>query len=68
LLKEREGGTYSNVSVALCSCVVVVFSIEVQAKNVQVKKVQSDQYARVSKHGRMLSLINPNLGLLVVEL
>jgi hypothetical protein len=33
------------------------------AKDVQVKKVQSDQYAGVLKHGRMLALFDPVLGL-----
>jgi hypothetical protein len=32
-------------------------------KNVQVKKTHSDQYARVPKHGRMLFLFNPVIGL-----
>jgi hypothetical protein len=34
-----------------------------QAKNVQVKKTHSDQYARVPKHGRMLFLFDPVKGL-----
>jgi hypothetical protein len=34
-----------------------------QSKNVQVKRVHSDQYARVSKHGRMLALFHPVIGL-----
>jgi hypothetical protein len=33
------------------------------SKNIQVKKVQSDQYARVPKHGRMLTLFDPVIGL-----
>jgi hypothetical protein len=33
------------------------------AKNVQVKKTHSDQYARVPKHGRMLFLFDPVIGL-----
>jgi hypothetical protein len=33
------------------------------SKNIQVKKVQSDQYARVPNYGRMLSLFDPVLGL-----
>jgi hypothetical protein len=34
-----------------------------RAKNVQVKKTHSDQYARVPKHGGMLFIFHPVIGL-----
>jgi hypothetical protein len=49
--------------VSQSSVVVKVIRVSVLAKNVRVKKVQSDQYARVPKHGRMLSLFDPVIGL-----
>jgi hypothetical protein len=33
------------------------------AKNIQVNKTHFDQYARVPKHGKMLSLFDPVIGL-----
>jgi hypothetical protein len=36
---------------------------KMSSKNVQVKKTHSDQYARVPKHGSMLSLFDPVIGL-----
>jgi hypothetical protein len=38
-------------------------SSPLQPKNVQVKKTHSDPYARVPKHGRMLFLFDPVIGL-----
>jgi hypothetical protein len=44
----------------MCHLLAVVEQAHIDPKNLQVKKVQSDQYARVPKQSRMLSLLPCN--------